>query len=371
MAMQPESVGAALPFASGAVSGQPHLDLRGCAIEVCAAWDAALRRVLKSEVTRQVLLRRQVLVIAARALEADALRPRPQWNGVAEHMDMVAARLAVVDWIAYTVAMGPKRLSRKAALFYSRFYWGYVESTQLFGFFFDQRKRCESVRPVADASFGRTGEVPPNEGICFMGFYYGAPTFGALVDRNRGSRGRGRYMRQIGLNDQVWQVLEKNRAGHEFVALDRSILKQRAMLECKPAAQIISDEVSDLVSRMLASVVATSTGGPQFIVARRDGVRMRLFLRLARQPGANCVRPKTGDASWRNYRGGLFRAVEDFCALNFIAETASAGTPVEWGSCERLYWHLERVEPRARRHSDLFVDHASLVSYQSNAVAMS
>lgn len=371
MAMQPESVDAAHPFTSGAVSDQPHLDLRGCAIEVCAAWDAALRHVSKTEVTRRGLLRRQVLVIAARALEADALRPRPQWSGVAENMDMVAGRLAVVDWIAYTVAMGPRRLNRQTALSYSRFYWGYVESTELFAFFFDQRKRCGSVRPVPDTSFGRTGEAPPNEGICFMGFYYGAPTFGALVDPNRGSRGRGRYMRQIGLNDQVWQVLEKNRTGHEFVALDRSIFNQSAMLECKPGAHIISDEVAALVSRMLASVVATSIGGPQFIVARSDGVRMRLSLRLARQPGASCVRPKTDDASWRNSRGGLFRAVEDFCAINFIAKTASAGTSTEWGSCERLYWHLERVEPRARKHADLFVDKAPFVVHQSNAETMS
>lgn len=309
----------------------PVLSHRNEAVRVCNWWSSAIER-LKSPSNRAGFLSRSVLLARVDALEGRALSFAPP---AAEHPEARAARLAVVDWIRMTVRQRPKHLRMKSVQFLNRFFWGDVEHTEAYGRFFDLR--C-----------GRRGATPRDPAAprgCFVGFAYGAPSMLAMVSGTAGApRGRG-AMRSLGIDNQFWAVHAKNRAGQKLASMVLSQDHSRRLNE-QEATQVL-----ELLQRPLLGL----PGGPQFIVQRGKGPRMRLGLRRSRSEGlsARSAIQLDGMKALQQYRLGLFELVPMVLFTDFTPTTADG----EWGTFERLEWFLEPVPPAARRHSQLFSHH--------------
>lgn len=322
------------------------LDLRGCAIEVCGLWESA-KKSLKQKRNQRGLIGRSSIVEAARSLESKVMDYIYQ-DIVLEHKDAMSARLAVVDWIVHQAGNLPKKVKWKNLSLFSRFMWGYLENTSLYAVYFKLRKESPQSTP------GRQSiDLAKNQsGVCWIGFAYGAPTLGAM-NKSRNEKGRGKFNR-MGLNDAIWSVLEKNTEARAFLGMMKRV--ENALfsnpLNTNPAPVVVDDEVASEVIDMVRPIVEGKRGGPQFIVSK-DGVRMRLFLKLSRN-GAGSETLGSDPMWWRRTRYGLFHAVEDIYFLNFIPSNSASDRHPRWGTFDQLHWHLDPVDLAHRKHNQFF-----------------
>jgi hypothetical protein len=312
--------------------GQPsynpaeHLDLRGEAITTCAVWAEARDAFLKAPPAWPGLLGRSKLVSLARALEARVAPTR------AEHPDAYAARLACLDWIAYTVSRASALLTRKNARFLDRFVWGYLESTREFLAFFEARKVGARITTPLAASLPATRQ-------CLVGCAYGAPSLAALMRGTGGVRGRGRWP-VIFIDDEAYAVLGKNRAASRLLWMEAAGAQrgQDGLLHTAVAEQLV--EMSDL---------GRPGHWPALIVQRADGPRYVLHLAIGRR-GAGRAGLGSDPQWWMRTQGSLMEVLTERQRWGF----APVDDDGSWGSFEQLLWHLTVVQPGARTHRKLF-----------------
>lgn len=302
-----------------------HLDFRGEAITVCAVWAEARDAFLKDP-PRAGLLRRSGLVSLARALEARVAPAR------AEHPDAHAARLACLDWIAYTVSRAAALLTRENARFLDRFVWGYLESTREFQAFFEARKAGARITAPQAASLPSTRQ-------CFVGCAYGAPSLAALMRGTGGVRGRGRWP-VIFIDDEAYAVLGKNRAASRLLWMEAAGAQRGpdGLLQPAIAEQLV--EMSDL---------GRPGHWPALIVQRAGGPRYVLHLAAGRR-GAGRADLGSDPHWWMGIRGSLMEVLTERQRWGFTPSVADGS----WGSFEQLLWHLTMVRPGARTHRKLF-----------------
>lgn len=329
----------------------PHLDKRDCAIFVCAIWSEVNATLLK-HVDSRGLVRRSDVVRGARSIENRLETvPRPASRGM-EHPDTRAACLAAVDWISHAAGRLSKRSSTVRLRDMDRFFWGYIENTALFDHFFTSRKANLDQRPASPKGFLPSGQKMTPEGICHMGFAYGTPTLGALFDKTRSGRGRG-ILPRIGLNDSIWDVLAMNKDARKFVSLANLVPSAN---DLGPDVYLLSEDLAGQTKALVTDVIAGKEGGPQFIVDRGEGRRMRLSLKVAPERGFSAQSHNTNPDAWRRCRYGLFQSIEDCMQRNF--EPLREATPGDeaWGKYERLHWHLSAIPSNARTHAQMFND---------------
>ena len=313
-------------------------DHRGAAITTCAMWSRA-----KSEIkcNRRGLYSRSRLITCAQTLQT---KLTAHFDAAASTVDAgtQAAHRATADWILETVRKQKRYLRNINHL--ERFFWGYLERTASYADFFRARLAHENSNPARSVS----GVQP-----CMVGFAYGAPSLGALADGSglkRGwtqMRGRGRD-NSIGINDQFWSILAKNKEAHYLLAL---------------ASKRITAEPGDLsmasTKLQLLGVKHGLQGGPQFIVQRAGMPRMRLHLRFGKFRGSATSRKHFDEISNqppRQQDGNPFHLIEDLLIENFVeSENQHHRVPEDrWGQYDHLCWCLEPVSKTARRNSQLF-----------------
>lgn len=371
MTTLPLQAPAAAPFISllggHALAHQPPpLDLRGCAIDVCNAWEK-VKEPLKLQRNSRGLLRRSDVVRAARGLHSQVTVSA--WGSErAEHPDMLAGRLAVVDWIAHAAAHLPKRLTVKTLGLLSRFLWGYLERTALYAVYFKARQANPGQAPARQAA-----EPTRKPGMCSIGFAYGAPTLSAFLPQGKGKKGRGKFSR-IGLDDEFWQILAKNKEGNALLALTQAQAKQaQAQARRKegdassPAPVSIDEDTAQRLQALVDPLLQGQQGGPQFIVTRPRQPAMRLHLQLTREPGGSAKSLGDDPLAWRRSRYGLFDAIESMVLRNFVPHAQSlAKGQTDWGTFERLHWYLAPIDRTARRHAQIFTHSKTPKNHDSN-----
>lgn len=305
-----------------------HLDHRNEAIVVCDWWARALGDLRRMR-NRLGLIPRGALLSSADAVEA---RVVAFISATPEDPEAPAARRAVVDWIRMTIRRQRKFLQLETAQTLNRFFWGYLERTAEYERFFDLR-RGALPKPVPDPAASRR---------VWVGFAHGAPTLFAL-HAGTGTRRRGRgVMATLGINDAFWSVLAINRTGQRFAR----------MALAHDASKGLDDATARELLELLQRPMLGLPGGPQFIVQRGTGPRMRLSLRLAREHGVSRFDAEAHDSVpvLKARRMGLFEIV-DAAQLTEFEPTSPDGV---WGTYIRLQWFLDPMPAAAKRHSEFF-----------------
>lgn len=306
------------------------VDFRGVAIRVCHSWGEHHLSALKQKNSRG-LVKRSALSIGLK--EVAGWIDSQNWRSEDEKI----AALAVVDWIGHQISIKSKFIPMAQARVMCRFFWGYLERSSEYAKFYA----------------ARGGEFPWNEvnytfpQPCFVGYAHGAPTLGHLFRFGEMKSGLG----FCALNNKTWSILSCNRQGRKLLELVRA----RDRKPFSEAPKELEDEVCLSLIEMGKAVMNGESSGPQWLVF--DGSKRLVFgMKMAREQGGSCLSTGSSfeDRGWRLARHGLLSAMEDMVRLNFLeAENNSSGND-PWGTHEHLKWHLQSVDPKARRHHQIF-----------------
>lgn len=341
------------------VSNTPaHADHRGGAITACDSWRTVLHSAMRQSRPNQLfnlrgLAKRTALLALVEEARERTCKARTQqgpdtpaagtYAQAHPHPDDHAALMASFDWIALTVAKGPRTRAKRSLRMLDRFAWGYLERTRAYERFFMCR------RIGLEPALREPAHYQPEICRVLIGCAYGAPTLAAWAAGTGRTRGGRRSPKRsskrstaLFIADKAYAVLAANKEAKQLLSMQERFVR----LGTPNLGPELAQEFQACVARW--SAANSPAGRPVFAVQRGETPRLLLHMNWGHfSTGAR--EWMTDPNAWNTVpHATLFDRATRATYRDFRSRTYS-----EWGSCDALEWFLSVASPVARRHSVL------------------